>query len=115
MDAKRTHKMIGRYHSGLLSALEVATDLLHEMVSSSEIDITFLSSLQSLPDEVNQEFFQLLEAIREADYRWVPPLLTAPGDLRPDPTEHSAKLREIIAFLQRKKDGKKKEKKKGTG
>jgi hypothetical protein len=101
MDSVRTHKMIARYESGLLSASEVAIDLLYELVCATEIDIRFLSSLESLPNEVMQELFRLIREIREADFRWIPPLLRAPASLHPDATEYSAKLRQVIAFMGR--------------
>lgn len=91
--------MIGRYESGLLSTLEVATDLL------CEIDAGFLSSLPSLPNEVRQTFLGILREIREADFsvrtgdRWKPPLLTASKNPLSDGTEYSAKLRRVIAMF----------------
>ncbi len=99
MDAKKKAKMIGRYESGLLSALEVATDLLCELVFAPEIDAGFLSSLPSLPNEVRQAFLGILREIREADYRWKPPLLTASKNPFSDGTEYSAKLRRVIAMF----------------
>ena len=99
MDAKRTQKMIGHYESGLLSALEVATHLLCELVFAPEIDTGFLSSLPSLPNEVRQEFLDMLREIREANYRWKPPLLTSSRNPLSDGTEYSAKLRQVIAMF----------------
>ncbi len=99
MDAKRTQKMIGRYESGLLSSLEVANDLLCELVFAPEIDTGFPSSLPSLPNEVRQEFLRILGEIREADYRWKPPLLTSSTNPLSDGTEYSARLRRVIALF----------------
>jgi hypothetical protein len=99
MDSTRAQKLIGHYQSGLLSAREVATDLLFELVSAPEVDTRFLSSIESLPDEVELEFHRLLREIQGADYRWIPPLIAAPTAPRPAPTEYSVKLRQICALL----------------
>jgi hypothetical protein len=101
MNPAWTAKLITHFESGIITAIEVAADLLCGLVFAPEIDTTFLSSLESLPDEVRHEFFDLMRNIREADFRWTPPLLRSPFAPRLDPTEHSAKLRQVYALLDK--------------
>ena len=77
MNAAKTSKIVGRYESGLLAAAEVASSLLYDLICESELDTGFLSSVESLPDEVRREFICLLRRIQQEDYRWTPLLLTS--------------------------------------
>jgi hypothetical protein len=94
----KMEKIIARYESGLLSAAEVANSLLFDLVSEPELDTGFVSSLDSLPEEIRREFHRLLGKIKEADFRWSPFLLTSfpPSS---DSAETSAKLRRICTLL----------------
>jgi hypothetical protein len=98
MNPGKTGKIISRYESGLLSAAEVATSLLYDLLSESGIDSAFLASVDSLPDEVRHEFFHLLRSIQEADFHWAPFLL-ATSMVPPNSAEHPEKLRQIWAIL----------------
>jgi hypothetical protein len=98
MNPRKTTKIIARYESGLVSAAEVANSLLYDLLAEPSIDTAFLSSIDSLPDEVRHEFIRLLRTIREADFHWAPFLLTARG-VPPDSAEHCEKLRQVCALL----------------
>ena len=98
MNQAKTTKLVTRYESGMLSAAEVANSLLYDLLSEPGIDKAFLSSIESLPDEVRREFLRLLQTIREADFHWTPFLLTAPATPS-NSSASSAKLREICALL----------------
>jgi hypothetical protein len=90
--------MMALYKSGLLSAREVANDLLFESVRALEIDSEILLSINSMPEDVRGEFSYVLQGIREADFRWIPPLLGVQAER--DPNEYSNKLRQVCAFLE---------------
>ncbi len=98
MDAKKLAKRLSRYESGVITAPEWANSLLYDLVSAPELDTTFVSSLDSLPHEVGQEFRRLLARIEEADFRWTPFFLTSSTAPR-DPTEYSEQLRRVWALL----------------
>ncbi len=99
MDPGRIAKLTSRYESGLVSASETANALLYDLVSERELDAAFLSSLDSLPQEVGREFRRLQEKIEAADYRWTPFFLTS-SSAPADPTEYSARLRRVSALLE---------------
>ena len=105
MDPKRLARWTSLYESGVLTAPEWANSVLYELVSAPELDTDFLSSLDSLPHAVPQEFRRLLATIAEADFHWTPFLLTSSTAPR-DPTEYSAQLRRVSALLgQERADG----------
>ena len=98
MDTKEIAKRNSRYQSGLLSAREWANSLLYDLVSAPEVDTAFGSTLDSLPQEVRQEFRSLLARIEEADFHWTPFFLTS-STAPSDPTKYSAQLRQVSAML----------------
>jgi hypothetical protein len=99
MNPAKTTKAITLYESGLVSAAEVANSLLYDLLSETGIDTAFLSSVESLPDEVRSEFFHLLRTIQEADFHWKPFVLRAPT-VPSDSAQHSVKLRQICDLLK---------------
>jgi len=98
MNPAKISKITSRYESGLLSACEVANSLLYDLLSEPELDTAFLSSMDSLPESVRQEFRCLLQRIEKDNFRWTPFLLTIPA-IPPDSAAHSAKLRRVCALL----------------
>ena len=82
----------------MLSATEVANQLIDDLVTSSEIDPGFVLVVGTLPEEISQEFYRLMRAIEEADFEWVPPRIGLNTN-QPDPSEYSEKLRQISALL----------------
>jgi hypothetical protein len=99
MDPGKIAKMTSRYRSGIFTSREWANSLLYDLVSAPELDTAFISSLDSLPHEVGREFRRLLARIEEADFRWTPFFLTSSTAPR-DPTEYSARLRQVSALLE---------------
>jgi hypothetical protein len=99
MNQARVAKMISLYESGLISAAEVANWLLGNVLSESELDLSLLSSIGSLPDEVRREFVDLLGRIRDADYHWMPFLITSDPD-RSEPADYPDKLRRVCSFVE---------------
>ena len=99
MDTKTIAKRNSLYESGLLSAREWANSLLYDLVSAPELDTAFVSSLDSLPHEVGQEFRSLLARLEEADFHWTPFFLTS-STAPSDPTRYSARLRQVRALLK---------------
>jgi hypothetical protein len=99
MNPATTAKILARYQSGLLTAPEVANKLLYDLVSDPEIDMTFLSSVGSLPDAVKQELVDLMRQIEAAGFQWTPFLLTAPPNCA-DTASYSETLRHISRFLR---------------
>jgi len=99
MDTKKIARRTSLHESGLLTAPEWANSLLYELVSSSELDTAFVSSLDSLPHEVGQGFRNLLTRIEAADFRWTPYFLTSSATAS-DPTEYSTRLRQIRGLLE---------------
>lgn len=105
MDPGKIAKMTSRYRSGIFTAREWANSLLYDLVSASELDTAFVSSIDSLPTEVAQEFRHLLAEIQEADFHWTPFFMTSSTAPR-DPAEYSARLRRVSALLdQRRANG----------
>lgn len=100
MDTSKQEKMVSLYHSGLLSASEVANTFLRDVVLEPAIDTQFLSSLTALPDEVRVAFLSLLLKIKRANYHWKPFVLACSEADRPPETEYSLTLRQICDFLQ---------------
>jgi hypothetical protein len=98
MEPRKFAKTISRYESGLLSAREVANSLLHDLITEQELDTAFVSSVDSLPQDVSREFRSLLEKIEEADFHWTPLFLTS-SPVPSDPTEYSAQLRQVCGLL----------------
>jgi hypothetical protein len=99
MDPIKTERITSRYESGLLSAGEVANSILHDLLSEPELDTAFLSSMNSLPEGIVQEFRRLLERIENDDFRWTPFLLASPKPTT-DSEIHSAKLRRVCDLLR---------------
>src|SRR5713226_2275116 len=98
MNPTKTARMFARYESRLLTAPEVANSLLYDLVSEPELDTAFLSSVESLPEEVRLEFLGLLQRIKEANFHWTP-FLISPPNTSADSMEYSAKLRQVCATL----------------
>lgn len=98
MDSARTNKLVSRYESGLVTAVEVANTLLHDLVLEADIDTRFFSSIDSLPEEVVQAFDDLLRRIEENGFQWAPFVLRS-IPVPVDPTAYSPKLRRICALL----------------
>jgi hypothetical protein len=98
MDPARRAKLITRHESGLVTAAEAANSLLYDFLTEPGCDTAFVSSVQSLPDEVRHELVCLLRTIEEADYQWTPFLLPAPT-IPFESAEHSAKLQRVCALL----------------
>lgn len=101
MNPIKVSRITSRYESGLLSAGEVANSLLYDLLSEPELDTAFLSSMDSLPESVGQEFRCLLQRIEKDDFRWTPFLLTIPS-IPADSVAHSDKLRRVCALLRQK-------------
>jgi hypothetical protein len=99
MDTKKFAKLTALYESGLISAKEWANFLLYDLVSASELDTACVSSLDSLPQGVGQEFRRLVARIAGADFHWTPFFLTS-STAPSDPTEYSARLRLVWALLE---------------
>lgn len=99
MNRARVAKMISRYESGVVTSAEVATWLLIRLLSEPELDGSFLLSLDWLPKEVKHEFQDLLGKIRDADYHWVPFLITSVPH-RSEPPDYPEKLRKICALVE---------------
>jgi hypothetical protein len=105
MDPEKIAKMASRYRSAIFTSREWANSLLYDLVSAPELDTAFVSSIDSLPPEVAQEFRHLLARIQEADFHWTPFFLNSSTVPR-DPTEYSAQLRRVSALLdQRRANG----------
>ena len=99
MDAKMTIKVLSNYEKGWITASEVASKLLYELVLQPEADTGLVSAVASLPDEVKQEFYRLLGSIKEANYQWTPFLL----GVRTEPSDsgkYSEKIRRISTLLE---------------
>jgi hypothetical protein len=99
MNQAKVAKMISRYESGLVSAAEVANWLLGNLLDETELDLSFLSSIGSLPDEVRRRFVDLLGEIRDAGYHWIPFLITSIPD-RSEPADYPEKLRRVCSFVE---------------
>ncbi|MGC1718515.1 MAG: hypothetical protein WA746_05975 [Isosphaeraceae bacterium] len=98
MNPTKISKITSRHESELLSAGEVANSLLYDLLSEPELDTAFLSSMDSLPESVRQEFSCLLQRIEKDNFRWTPFLLTIPA-IPADSAARSAKLRRVCALL----------------
>ncbi len=98
MNASKISKIVSRYESGLLSASEVSSSLLYDLLSEPELDTAFLSSMDFLPESIRQEFRCLLHRIEQDNFSWTPFLLTTPA-IPADSAAYSAKLRRICALL----------------
>src|SRR4029077_15888021 len=99
MNQARVSKTISLYESGLLSAAEVANDLLYRLLSEPELDLSFLSSLESLPDDVTRRFVDLLGGIRDGGYHWISLRYSSDPD-RSEPADYPAKLRRVCSFVE---------------
>jgi hypothetical protein len=98
VDATRTAKCIAHYERGTITAPELANWIVYQLVLDLALDTHFLSSIESLPNPVRDEFFDLLRKINDAGFRWSP-FLIGPARLPRDPTQHSARLRQIYTAL----------------
>jgi hypothetical protein len=99
MKARSIAKFTSLYERGLLSAVEMANALLFQLVSEPELDVAFLSSVDSLPQGVATALRALLRRIMDDDYRWSPFLLTS-APVAPNAADMSAKLRRICGLLR---------------
>lgn len=99
MSPTKTASITSRYETGLLSASEAAYSILHDLLSETELDTAFLSSMGSLPGEIVQEFRCLLNRIEEDDFQWRPFLLASP-DRMTDPAILSARLRRVYDLIR---------------
>jgi hypothetical protein len=99
MNQATVAKMISRYESGVVTAAEVANWLLGNLLDETELDLPFLSSIGSLPDEVRQRFVDLLGEIREAGYHWSPFLITADPN-RNELADYPQKLRQVCSLVE---------------
>jgi hypothetical protein len=99
MNQARVAKMISRYESGVVTAPEVANWLLLRLLDEPELDLSFLSSLGSRPDEVRRRLVDLLGEIRDAGYHWIPFLITSVPE-RSEPADSPEKLRRICSVVE---------------
>ena len=60
MNSKQVTKYLSLHGEGLLSSNEVADGILYDLLSKPELDMASLSSVESLPVEVQEALLNLL-------------------------------------------------------
>lgn len=79
MNSTKHDKMVSRFHSGLLSAVEAANSWLYDIAAGKDDPQTVEASFDSLPSEVKNEILSLLRTIKSDDFQWQPFLLSQPA------------------------------------
>jgi hypothetical protein len=107
MERSKFAKIISLHEVGIVSAAEFANSLLLELLSEPDLDESFVSSPEWLPEDVRRKFLDLLKKIQAADYHWIPFLVTSVPD-RSEPPDYPEKLRKICARVGEEGQGNRK-------